>query len=86
MRELDLVTGNSPRKTRSIPIGTLAPLLLTAFENHSTWLEDFAEDLVVIDADLHDVLLAYQKMVADKSADPDSDHPDAGGTASGEAA
>lgn len=86
MRELDLVTGNSPRKTRSIPIGNLAPLLLAAYENRSTWLEDFADDLVVIDADLHDVLLAYQKLVADKSANPDSDQPDAGDTASGEAA
>lgn len=61
-RELDQISGTAPQKTRSIPVKLLAPLLLSAQQRNSTWLNDFADDMVVIDADLHDVLLAYQKI------------------------
>ncbi|MCO8122953.1 hypothetical protein NHH03_14485 [Stieleria sp. TO1_6] len=59
MRELDLIAGTGPNKTRSVPLKLLVPLLLSAQQRNSTWLSDFADDTVVIDADLHDVLLAY---------------------------
>mgnify|MGYP001815425434 CR=1 FL=1 len=62
MRELDQIAGTGPKTTRSVPIKLLAPLLLSAQQRNSTWLTDFAEDVVVIDADLHEVLLAYQKL------------------------
>lgn len=61
-RELDRLTGVLPPKTRSIPLKVLVPLLMDAEKNDSTWLKDFAEDAVVIDADLHDVLLAFQRI------------------------
>jgi hypothetical protein len=62
IRELDQITGTGPRQTRTVPIKMLTPLLLDAQQRNSGWLEDFAEDVVVIDADLHEVLLAYQKL------------------------
>jgi len=61
-RELERVSGMAPKKTRSVPVKMLVPLLLQAERRNSCWLDDFADDLVVIDADLHDVLLAYQKL------------------------
>lgn len=65
MRELDQIAGTAPQRTRSVPIKLLAPLLLEAQRRNSTWLNDFADDVVVIDADLHEVLLAYQKIQQD---------------------
>lgn len=62
MRELDQIAGLGPKKTRSVPLKILAPLLLAAQQRNSAWLQDFADDAVVIDADLHEVLLAYQKI------------------------
>ncbi|MCA9139304.1 MAG: hypothetical protein KDB00_21165 [Planctomycetales bacterium] len=62
MRELDQIAGTAPKRTRSVPIKLLAPLLIDAHQRNSTWLNDFADDVVVIDADLHEVLLAYQKI------------------------
>ena len=61
-RELDQITGTGPQKTRTVPVRMLAPLLMAAQQSNSTWLTDFADDVVVIDADLHDVLLAYQRI------------------------
>ena len=65
IRELDQISGTGPKKTRSVPVKLLAPLLLEAQRRNSSWLNDFADDVVVIDADLHDVLLAYQKLQQD---------------------
>lgn len=62
MRELDQIAGTAPKRTRSVPVKLLAPLLIDAIKRNSTWLNDFADDVVVIDADLHEVLLAYQKI------------------------
>jgi len=62
IRELDQVTGTGPKKTRCVPVKMLVPLLIQAQRRNSSWLQDFADDLVVIDADLHDVLLAYEKL------------------------
>jgi hypothetical protein len=38
------------------------PLLLDAAENQSTWLDDFSDELLEMNADLYDVLLAYQQL------------------------
>lgn len=62
-RELDQLTGTGPKQTRSIPLRVLVPLLIDAFEHNRTWLQDFADDIVSLDADLHEVLLAYQSII-----------------------
>lgn len=62
-RELDQLAGTGPKQTRSIPLRVLVPLLMDAFEHNRTWLQDFAEDIVTVDADLHEVLLAYQSII-----------------------
>ncbi|PNY34855.1 hypothetical protein C2E31_21375 [Rhodopirellula baltica] len=59
-RELDRLTGIAPAKTRTVPLKAFVPLLVDAQEQDSAWLVDFQDDNVVIDADLHEVLLAYQ--------------------------
>ncbi|QEF99810.1 hypothetical protein Mal15_38770 [Stieleria maiorica] len=61
LRELDQIAGTGPKKTRSVPIKLLTRLLLSAHRCNSAWLDDFADDVVVIDADLHEVLLAFEK-------------------------
>lgn len=61
-RELDQISGTGPQKKRTLPIKVLAPLLIEAHQRGSTWLDDFADDVAVIDADLHEVLLAYQNL------------------------
>lgn len=59
-RELDRIAGAAAPKTVRLPLGKLVPLLIDAVEHDRAWLRDFAEDAVQIDADLHDVLVAYQ--------------------------
>lgn len=61
-RELDRISGAAKPKTVSVPLGKIVPLLMDAASNDRAWLNDFAEDTVRIDADLHEVLLAYQKL------------------------
>lgn len=75
VRELDQIAGLGPRKTRSLPLKMLAPLLLAAQQHNSSWLQDFADDTVVIDADLHEVLLAYQKIQNEPTNDQLADAP-----------
>ena len=67
-QELDQISGTAKAKTMSVPFGTLVQFLSHAIENDSAWLEDFAEDTVHIDADLHQVILAYQNMRSAKAA------------------
>ena len=61
-RELDRITGTAEPKSVSIPLAKIVPLLIDAAEGDRAWLTDFAEDQVRIDADLYDVLLAYQQL------------------------
>ncbi|MEM9644161.1 MAG: hypothetical protein AAF989_04125 [Planctomycetota bacterium] len=61
-RELDRIAGAADAKTVSLSVRSLVPLLMEAAECDRTWLQDFAEDPVRIDADLYDVLLAYQQL------------------------
>jgi hypothetical protein len=61
-RELDRISGTADPKTVMLPLGKLVPLLIDAVEHERAWIQDFAEDPVHIDADLYDVLLAYQKL------------------------
>ncbi len=62
VRELDRITGTAAPKTVSIPLAEIVPLLLDAVHNNRAWLKDFSDDLVQIDSDLYDVLLAYKDL------------------------
>lgn len=46
----------------SLTLRKLIPLLIDAVESDRAWLQDFADDVVKIDADLHEVLLAYGEL------------------------
>jgi hypothetical protein len=61
-KELDRITGAADAKTVAVPLGKIVPLLVDACDHDRAWLKDFCEDLVRIDSDLYDVLLAYQQM------------------------
>jgi len=61
-RELDRIAGAAEPKTVAVPLGKVVPLLMDAVTNDRAWLNDFADDTVRIDADLYDVLLAYQQI------------------------
>ncbi|WP_442505660.1 hypothetical protein SH528x_004458 [Novipirellula sp. SH528] len=60
-RELDRMTGVAAPKTVDVSLKQIVPLLIDAEKSNRTWLSDFADDTVRIDADLYDVLLAYQQ-------------------------
>ena len=60
--ELDRIAGVSPSKRVEVSLADLAPVIADAFASGRGWLEDFADDTVQIDADLYEVLLAYQQM------------------------
>lgn len=61
-REFDRLAGTAEAKSVTVSLATIVPLLLHAAEHNRAWLQDFADDLVRIDADLYDVLLAYQQL------------------------
>jgi hypothetical protein len=67
-RELDRLSGVAKAKTVDLPVGQIVPLLMHALESNRTWLKDFANDTVRIDADLYEVLLAYQQIIDRKVA------------------
>ncbi|MCP4888573.1 hypothetical protein N9D23_06650 [Rubripirellula sp.] len=61
-RELERISGTAEPRTVSIGLGQIVPLLIDAANNDRAWLSDFADDTVRIDADLYEVLLAYQRL------------------------
>ena len=60
--ELARIAGTAKPKTVKLPLGKLVPLLMDAVKHERVWLQDFAEDPIQLDADLYDVLLAYQSL------------------------
>lgn len=73
-RELDRISGATPPPTRRVPVKVLVRLLVQAYHRNSSWLSDFADDVAVIDADLHDVLLAFDNLQRNANGPPtDSD-------------
>lgn len=60
--ELDRISGTANPKTVAVSLGKIVPLLMDAVSNDRAWLTDFADDTIRIDADLYDVLLAYQQI------------------------
>ncbi|EGF23921.1 MULTISPECIES: hypothetical protein [Rhodopirellula] len=63
--ELDRMAGLGTSKTVSLPLSQVARLLIDAAQSNRTWLMDFADDVVRIDSDLYEVLLAYQELRSD---------------------
>ncbi|MEE9601959.1 MAG: hypothetical protein V3V75_01540 [Thermoguttaceae bacterium] len=50
----------SQRKTVTVPLMEVMPLLADAVQSERTWLRDFEDDEATISMDLYEVLLAYQ--------------------------
>ena len=48
------------RRTVTVPLGEVLPLLADAVRSNRTWLGDFQDDEVTVSMDLYEVLLAYQ--------------------------
>ena len=61
-RDLDRVAGAAEPRTVDITLGQMVPLLMDAAQKNRVWLSDFADESVRIDADLYEVLLAYQRL------------------------
>ncbi len=51
----------APRRVE-VSLADIAPVLADAINHQRGWLSDFSDDTVSIDADLYEVLLAYQQM------------------------
>lgn len=60
--QLDQIAGVVPPKRVEVSLAEIAPVLADAIAHQRGWLSDFASDTVSIDADLYEVLLAYQQM------------------------
>ncbi len=60
--QLDKIAGVVPAKRVEVSLEEIAPVLADAITHQRGWLSDFANDTVSIDADLYEVLLAYQQM------------------------
>ncbi len=61
-RELDRLAGTAKPKTMPVEFGVFVKLLSQAMADDCNWLDDFADDTIKIDADLHEVLLTYQSL------------------------
>ena len=48
------------RRSVTVPLDEILPLLADAVQSNRTWLRDFEDDEVTISTDLYEVLLAYQ--------------------------
>lgn len=66
--DLDRVSGTLEPRCVTVRLATIVPLLLDAVEQNRAWLSDFADDTVRLDADLFEVLLAYQELRAEAAA------------------
>ena len=48
------------RRTVTVPLLEVLPLLADAVQSKRTWLRDFEDDEITISMDLYEVILAYQ--------------------------
>ena len=48
------------RRSVTVPLAEVLPLMVDAVQSNRTWLRDFEDDEVTISTDLYEVLLAYQ--------------------------
>lgn len=66
--DIDRVSGTLEPRCVTVRLATIVPLLLDAVEQNRAWLSDFADDTVRLDADLFEVLLAYQELRTEAAA------------------
>lgn len=52
----------------ALSVADLLPLLADAYASKRAWLNDFAEDRVIVSQDLYEVVLAYKRLRNDKAA------------------
>ncbi|MGI6420090.1 MAG: hypothetical protein ACOX1P_31025 [Thermoguttaceae bacterium] len=55
-----VTTSEESRRTVTVPLGEILPLLADAVQSQRTWLRDFENDPMTISMDLYEVILAYQ--------------------------
>lgn len=55
-----ITTSEQSRRTVTVPLGEILPLLADAVQSQRTWLRDFEDDSMTISMDLYEVILAYQ--------------------------
>lgn len=60
--EHDRTSGITSPKRVSVALVDIAPVIADAVASGRGWLTDFAAETIQIDADLYEVLLAYQQM------------------------
>ncbi len=60
--EMDRMTGVAASKRVNVALVDIAPVIADAVASGRGWLTDFADETIQIDADLYEVLLAYQQM------------------------
>ena len=60
--EMDRMTGDAASKRVNVALVDIAPVIADAVASGRGWLTDFADETIQIDADLYEVLLAYQQM------------------------
>lgn len=56
------MTGVAASKRVNVALVDIAPVIADAVASGRGWLTDFADETIQIDADLYEVLLAYQQM------------------------
>jgi hypothetical protein len=49
------------RKTVTVPLSHVAPVLADAVASRRNWIHDFDQDEITVSADFYEVLLAYQR-------------------------
>lgn len=52
----------------ALSVADLLPLLADAYASKRAWLNDFADDRVIVSQDLYEVVLAYKRLRNDKAA------------------
>lgn len=67
-RELARLAGDAEPRTVAITLGQMVPLVMDAAVKDRLWLKDFSDEVVQIDADLYEVLLAYGRLRSREAA------------------
>ncbi len=62
VEEIDRISGTAAPRRVEVSLADIAPVIADAVSSGRGWLSDFADDTIQIDADLYEVLLAYQQM------------------------
>jgi hypothetical protein len=53
-------SGSAARQMVTLPLAEVLPLMVEAYRDRRTWLNDFSDDPITISSDLYEVLMAYE--------------------------